>query len=135
MKTAQHEHSSSLILVIEDNAAQLKTLIDIFETEGLHPIGCVSGREAVEACQQHDVHVAILDLKLPDMEGSEVLSQLKEQTPDMKVIMNTAYATLEPAMEAVNKEAFAYVQKMGAIEELLAHVHQAFHGHLAGDSE
>jgi signal transduction histidine kinase len=127
--------ASSSILVIEDNAAQLKTLTDILETEALQPIGCLSGKEALVACQEHDVHVAILDLRLPDMDGLEVLSQIKQQTPDMKVIINTAHATLESAMEAVNKEAYAYVQKMGDTEELLAHVHRAFHTHLAGYSE
>ncbi len=132
--TQQGQVSSSLILVIEDNAAQRKILTDILETEALQPIGCRSGREALEACQQHDVHVAILDLRLPDMDGLEVLTRLKQQTADMKVIINTAHATLESAMEAVNKEAYGYVQKMGDVEELLAHVHRAFHVHLAGYS-
>ena len=65
MNDSQQGYVPSVILVIEDNAAQLKTLSDIFETEGLEPIGCQTGRETLEACQQHDVHVAILDLKLP----------------------------------------------------------------------
>jgi len=110
MNDTQQEHASSAILVIEDNVAQLKTLTDILGTEGLQPIGCLSGREALEVCQQRDVHVTILDLRLPDMEGLEVLTQLKQQTPDMKVIINTAHASLESAVEAVNKEAYAYVQ-------------------------
>jgi signal transduction histidine kinase len=135
MDTIQAGQGSSGILVIEDNVAQLRTLLDILETEGLQPIACQTGKEALVVCQEHDIHVAILDLRLPDMDGLDVLSQLKDQTPDMKVIINTAYATLESAMEAVNKEAYAYVQKMGDIEELLVHVHRAFHAHLAGYSE
>jgi two-component sensor histidine kinase len=124
----------SPILVIEDNPAQLKTMSDILEMEGLHPLGCRSGREALACCQQYDVHVAILDLRLPDLDGLEVLSRLKQQVPDMKVIIHTGYATLESAMEAINQEVFAYVQKMGNVEELLTHVHRAFHAHLAGYS-
>ena len=135
MNDIQQTQTSSSLLVVEDNTAQLKTLLDILETEGLQPIGCSSGRKALEACQQYDIHVAILDLRLPDMDGLEVLTLLKQQIPDMKIIINTAHATLESAMEAVNKEAFAYVQKMGNIEELLAHVHRAFHAHLTGYSE
>ena len=125
---------ASLILVVEDNAAQLKTLTDILESDGLQPIGCLTGREAIAACQRYPVHVAILDLRLPDLPGLEVLRQLKQQTPNMKVIINTAYATLETAMAAVNQEAFAFVQKMGDVAELLAHVHRAFHAHLVGYS-
>ena len=135
MNAHQQRSPLSTILVIEDNASQRKTLIDILETEGMCPIGCASGHEGIAMCQQHDVHVAILDLNLPDMNGLAVLTQLKQHIPDMKVIINTAYATLDSAMEAVNREAFAYIQKMGDIEELLTHVHRAFHAHLVGYSE
>ncbi len=133
----QPDHASPAILVVEDNAAQLKTLIDILETEGLQPISCMTGREALAACQLDDVdvHVAILDLRLTDMDGLEVLTRLRQQIPDMQVIIHTGYATLDSAMEAINKEAFAFVQKMGNVEELLTHVHRAFHAHLAGYSE
>lgn len=134
MDMLQRRHSSTMILVIEDNAAQRKTLLDILELEGLHPIECVSGQDALEACQHYDVHVAVLDLNLPDMTGIEVLNRLKQITPAMKVIINTAYPTLESAMDAVNQEAFAYVQKMGDVEELLGHIHRAFHAHLTGYS-
>ncbi len=126
---------ASAILIVEDNPAQLETLLDILETDGLQPIGCLSGREALAACEQHAVHVAILDLRLPDMDGLTILQRLKERVPDIKVIINTAYASLESAIEAVNRDAFAYVQKMGDPDELLAHVHRAFHAHLAGYSE
>ena len=134
MNTMPQGYPSSAILVVEDNAAQLKTLTDILETEGLQPIGCLTGREALAVCQQHDVHVAILDLRLPDLHGLDVLKRLKEQTPDIKVIINTGCATLEAAMGAVNQEAFAFVQKMGDVAELLAHVHRAFHAHFVGYS-
>ena len=122
--------ASSMLLVIEDNPAQLETLTDLLEAEGLHPIGCLSGADALAACVQHSVHVAILDLRLPDMDGLTVLQQLKERIPDIKVILNTAYVSLESAIAAVNRDAFAYVQKMGDPNELLAHVHRAFHAHL-----
>lgn len=130
-----HPLENSQLLVIEDHPAQLMTLTDILSADGLSPIGCLSGKEALAACEQHDVHVAILDLRLSDMDGLTVLQLLKERTPDIKVIINTAYASLESAIEAVNRNAFAYVQKMGNPDELLAQVHRAFHAHLAGYSE
>lgn len=130
-----HSSASSTLLVIEDHPGQLETLQDMCTTDGLLPIGCSSGKDALTACQSHDVHVAILDLHLPDMDGLTVLQRLKECTPDIKVIINTAYASLETAIEAVNRGAFAYVQKMSDPDEILAHVHRAFHAHLAGYSE
>ena len=123
------------VLIVEDNARQLKVLTDIFRAKNLQPFACLTGKEALEACRTHAVHVAVIDLRLPDIDGLELLRQLKQLTPDMKVIIHTGYATLESAMEAVNREAFAYVQKEGDVEELLAQIHRAFHAYLAGYSE
>jgi len=119
----------SAILIVEDNAAQLETLQEILRTEHLQPIGCQSGQEALAAIQRQPVNVAILDLRLPDMDGLDVLQQLKQHNPHIKVIINTAYANMETAVAALHREAFAYVQKMGNVEELLAHVHRAFHAY------
>ncbi len=127
-------HSSSM-LIIEDNPAQLETLLNILEDAGFQPVGCTTGRAAIEACQQHAFPVAILDIRLPDMDGMEVLRHLKQHTPEMNVIINTAYATLESAMTAVNRDAFAYVQKMGDVDELVGYVRDAFHAYLVGYSD
>jgi len=125
---------SMKILVVEDNAAQLKTLCDILENEGFTPVGCPTGADALDPARHCDIRVAILDLRLPDMNGLEVLAELRKLCPGISVIINTAYASLESAMSAVNHEAFAYVQKMGNVDELLRHVHRAFHINFAGYS-
>ncbi len=125
---------TSAVLIVEDNPAQLETLTNILEDAGFQPVGCATGRAAIEACQRQAFPVAILDLRLPDMDGLEVLSHLKQRAPEMKVIINTAYASLESAVSAVNRDAFAYVQKMGDVAELINHVHRAFHAHLVGYS-
>ena len=134
MNALQTEEMASLILVIEDNAAQLKTLSDILASEGFQPIACPTGQAALAACAEYDAHVAILDLRLPDMDGLALLNELKARAPSLQVIINTAYATLEAAMAAVNQDAFAFVQKMGDVAELLRYVHQAFHAHFVGYS-
>ena len=131
MNEGQEERKNQFVLVIDDDEAQLKTLSDILESEELDPICCNNGKRALKACKQYEMNVAILDLQLPDIDGLELLKQLKQCNPDIKVIVNTAHASLESAMTAINEEAFAYVKKMGNIEELLAHVHRAFHAHLA----
>jgi len=125
---------SMKILVVEDNASQLKTLCDILENEGFVPVKCATGADALDPSRHRDTQVAILDLRLPDMNGLEVLAELRKLHPGISVIINTAYASLESAMSAVNQEAFAYVQKMGNVDELLRHVHRAFHLHFAGYS-
>lgn len=123
------------ILVIEDDPGHLRTLADILENEGLQPIGCQTGQAALAACEQSHAHVAILDLRLTDMDGLQLLDLLLQTTPNLKIIIHTGYASLDTAMAAVNRGAFAYVEKVGNVEELLPHVHRAFHQHLMGYSE
>ncbi|MFQ5641589.1 MAG: response regulator, partial [bacterium] len=135
MKERQEGKKIDPVLVINDDTAQLKTIADILEVETLQSICCRTGKEALEVCKQQEVNVAILDLQLPDIDGVSLLRQLKQQNPEIKVIINTGYASLDTAMAAVNEEAFAYVRKMGDVEELLTHVHRAFHAHLISYSE
>jgi ActR/RegA family two-component response regulator len=123
------------VLIVEDDEIQLKLLASLLEIEELQPICCRTGQEAIAACGHQATNVAILDLQLPDMDGLAILKQLKELNPHIKVIINTGYPSLETAMAAVNEEAFAYVKKSGEVEELLTHVHRAFHEHLADYSE
>lgn len=119
------------ILIIDDDEAHLKTLSDILKMESLQPICCKDGKKALEICKRYKINVIILDLRLPDIHGIDLLKLLKKENRDVKVIVNTAYASLESAMTAVNEEAFAYVKKLGNTEELLSHVHRAFHTYLA----
>ena len=135
MENTTTSSASSEILVIDDDHGQLRTLSDILESENLAPICCPSGHEALHACTEHDAPVAILDLRLPDIDGLELLEQLLQKSPDLKVIIHTGYASLESAMGAINYGAFAYVQKLSNIDELLSHVHRAFHMHWATYSE
>lgn len=135
MRNGQLGQTSLPILVVDDDMAQLKTLADILALEELHPICCQTGQEALAASQRNEVNVAVLDLRLPDVDGLQLLKQLKIQNPQIKVIIHTGYASLDTALAAINEEAFAYVRKMGNVEELLAHIHRAFHMHLAKYNE
>lgn len=135
MSNSQKSKPKRPILVIEDDPAQLKMLANILRSEGLRPVCCQTGQEALQALENEAVNVAILDLHLPDIDGMELLKQLKAHNPQLKVIINTGYPSLDSAMAAVNHEAFAYVKKMDDVGGLLAHVHRAFHEHLADHNE
>ncbi len=135
MQSPQPNPANPLILVVDDNPSHLRTLAEILESEGLQPLCCQTGREALAACEQHAVHVAVLDLRLPDMDGLQLLDAILHCRPQLKVIVYTGYASLDTAMAAVNHGAFAYMQKVGNVEELRAHIHRAFHTYLAGYSE
>jgi len=117
------------VLVVDDDSGQIRTLSDCLDIEDLDAVCCHSGREALDVCLREPLNVAIIDLRLPDMEGMELLHQLREINPEIQVIIHTGHATLESAMEAVSVEAFAYVEKMSDPQKLMNHVHNAFIQH------
>jgi len=123
------------VLVVDDDSGQIRTLSDCLDIEDLDAVCCHSGREALDVCLREPLNVAIIDLRLPDMEGMELLHQLREINPEIQVIIHTGHATLESAMEAVSVEAFAYVEKMSDPQKLMNHVHNAFIQHFEKYSE
>ena len=130
-----NKNSKDSVLLVEDNPGQLQTIKDILEGDNFEVICCETGREAISTCKKLVINVAILDLRLADVGGLEVLRELKRCNPEIKVIINTAYACLDSAMVAINEEAFGYIQKMGDVQQLLTQVHRAFHEHFNGYSD
>ena len=99
------------VLVVEDNEAQRRTLCDILSQEGFEPIACADASEALESAQTANASVAIVDLRLPDMSGIQVLQELMTLLQGARVIIHTAYGSFESARDALNLGAFAYVEK------------------------
>jgi PAS domain S-box-containing protein len=112
------------VLIIEDAADQRQVLADILESEGFAPLTAGSARETLEILQTETVAVAILDLRLPDVSGTELLGQIREIDPRMRIIVYTGHGTFASAIDAVNLGAFAYVEKPGEPEEIVRRVHQ-----------
>ncbi len=135
MNMTHESLSKSPILLIDDDPAQLKSLANLFELDGFEPVCCSSAKKALEACHSQQLNVAILDLRMPDVHGLDLLKQLRDINPDIKIIIHTAYASVESAITAVNEDAFAYIQKLGNVGELVSHVHRAFHSHYVEYSE
>ena len=131
MKTLNNDSSSNAVLIIEDDTAQLQTLADVIQSQGFHAVCCNSDKEAFKILKKKIINVAILDLRLGDVDGVAVLRKLRRRYPAVKVIIHTAYASIESAVAAVNEEAFAYVTKMDNVEDLISHLHRAFHEHFS----
>ncbi len=110
------------LLIIDDDESSLKTLLLIFTKKGFEVEGAATGTEALEKAQERFFNVAFLDIKLPDMEGVDLLGPLKEMHPEMVVIMVTAYASMETVMQALNEGASAYITKPFNIDEVLVKV-------------
>ncbi len=110
------------ILIVDDDESTRRTLSLIFGKQGYGVESAATGQEAIVKTQERSFNLALLDIKLPDMAGIELLGPLKEMHPDMVAIMVTAYASLETAMQALNNGASAYVTKPLNMDEVLATV-------------
>jgi DNA-binding NtrC family response regulator len=107
------------ILIVDDQEGILETLSAILEEKGYHTATAKNGREAIEKAKMNFYNVALLDIKLPDIEGTKLLTEIEETSPRMVKIMITGYASLENAVEALNLGADAYIMKPVDPENLL----------------
>jgi len=111
------------VLIIEDDAEMRETLSEILRSEGyeVHAVG--TAEEGLSVATQYQI--CILDLKLPGMDGLSALRELKRINPRILVIIITAYATKETAIEALNSGAFMYLEKPFDVNELIIKVNKA----------
>jgi len=113
------------ILIIDDDESTCRSLSLIFGKKGYETEAVGTGREALEKARGKLFNLALLDIRLPDVEGVTLLATLKEIHPDMVVIMATAYASLETAVQALNEGAAAYITKPLNMDEVLTAVQEA----------
>lgn len=113
------------VLVVEDQPAQLHTLIGLIQDEGFDVSGCETAAEALELVQTTTFAAAVVDLRLPDMDGTELLKKIQAIDDKVRVVINTGYGSFDSAKQAVNLGAFAYTEKAQDPKDLLKHVHAA----------
>jgi len=108
----------SNILIVDDEQSYRQLLSLVFESDG-HTIRTASnGREALAVLQREPVDVVISDVRMPDMDGIQMLSAVRETQPDLGVILMTAFASVETAREAFKLGADNFIQKPFDVEEL-----------------
>ena len=108
------------ILIVEDDKAIIKSFKVILQSEGYSVDSAETGREAIQKSKAQFYNLVLLDIKLPDMEGTKLLTTMHETSPKMVKIMITGYPSLENAVEALNMGADAYIIKPVKPEKLLA---------------
>lgn len=107
------------ILVIDDDDSVRKVLKVALEGEGYKVDTAESGAQAIEKSQLGVYNMALIDIRLPDMEGTKLLSELKETTPKMRKIIVTGYPSMQNAIEAVKRGANDFVVKPFKMESVL----------------
>lgn len=99
------------ILIVDDDRTILRSLREILEFEGYSVETVQTGQEAIERSKTEFYNLALLDIKLPDMEGTKLLEAMHETSPRMVKIMVTGYPALQNAVESLNMGADAYLMK------------------------
>ncbi|MCK4962724.1 MAG: response regulator, partial [Anaerolineales bacterium] len=102
---------AATILVVEDEAGERITLCGILEEVGYRAIGLEKGADALKAMKKAPFDVVVVDIKLPDVSGLDILEMAKEINPEVAVVITTGYASVETAVDAVNQGAYAYFVK------------------------
>jgi PAS domain S-box-containing protein len=114
------------ILIIDDEKGLREGTKRFLESEGYVIDTAENGAIGIETALKNDYDILLIDLKMPDIDGFEVLKQIKKHKPDSIYIISTAYASFETAIESARLGAFSYIPKPFSPDELLYQIEQGF---------
>ena len=107
------------ILVVDDDENIRTVIVAILEDEGYTVESVGTAKDAMERTKRKFYNLALIDIRLPDMEGTELLAKIRDTIPRMRKIIITGYPTLQNAVDAVNRGANAYILKPFDVEKVL----------------
>ncbi|NOY65197.1 MAG: sigma-54-dependent Fis family transcriptional regulator [Nitrospirae bacterium] len=107
------------VLVIDDEAIVRVSCERVLRPEGFEVVVTSRGDEAIELLEKEPYDVVLTDLKMPDMDGLEVLKIIKERWPDIQVIIITGYGTISTAVQAIKMGAYEYIEKPFTPQDIL----------------
>ncbi|RYD54941.1 MAG: sigma-54-dependent Fis family transcriptional regulator [Sphingobacteriales bacterium] len=116
---------SQSILIIDDEKAIRKTLTEILSFEGFTVDEAADGVEAIKKIKDHNYDCIICDIKMPKMDGIEVLDQIRQLKPDIPFIVISGHGNIETAVDAVKKGAYDYISKPPDLNRLLITIRNA----------
>jgi DNA-binding NtrC family response regulator len=125
MRTGINQTESINLLLVDDEEGYVSVLSKRLSRRNIHATVALSGTEAIQAIRGQDFDVAVLDLKMEDMDGIEVLKIFKKVCPHMEVIMLTGHGSEEAARDGLSLGAFAYLTKPCDLDDLLNKIRQA----------
>jgi DNA-binding NtrC family response regulator len=113
------------ILLVDDEEGYVNVLANRLSKRNIDVTKAYSGSQGIQAVRKEDFHVAVLDLKMEDMNGIEVLKIFKKMYPEMEVIMLSGHGSEQSAREGIELGAFDYLTKPCELEELIEKIHEA----------
>lgn len=124
------------VMLVDDEERFLATTSKLLTRKGYEVVAAASGAEALRQLTEFTVHVVVLDVRMPGMDGIAALKEIKKLSPDVEVILLTGHATVESAVEGLNAGASDYLVKPCNLDELIRKINDAFEKrrHLKGGS-
>lgn len=114
------------LLIVDDEVGFVNILTKRLSRRNMEVTSAYTGTEAIQILRKQDFDVAVLDLKMEEMDGIEVLKIFKKMDPKMVVIMLTGHGSEQAAREGIEFGAFDYLTKPCELEELLAKIREAY---------
>jgi len=114
------------IMLVDDEERFLSTTSKLLSKKGYDILTAPGGAEALEKLRTNLVHVVILDVKMPGMDGNATLKEIKRQYPMIEVIMLTGHATVDSAIDGLKSGATDYLMKPADIEDIIRKAEEAF---------
>src|SRR3954454_10382570 len=116
---------SASILIVEDDAAMREMLREALEDDGYAVETAVNGRAGVERVQKGGIDLVVSDVKMPEIDGLDMLREIKAVSPSTYVITITAFGSIDTAIRAVKLGAFDYITKPFEVDQLILSVEKA----------
>ncbi len=122
------EKTQKKILLVDDEANVRTVFSDILKKESYLVKEAKDGPEAIKAIDEETFDLALVDLRMPRMDGIEVLENIKKRKPEIPVIVYTGYGSITSAVEAMRKGAFDYLNKPFSPQQLKSNIKKALEG-------
>ena len=120
------DNAKKQILIIDDDKSILRTFTRILQKSGYSIDVAETGKEALEKSKKQHYDIALIDIRLPDIDGTELLAKMQKTMHDSVKIMITGFPSLETGVKALDEGADAYLVKPVKPEELLALIEEKF---------
>lgn len=125
MRTGINQTEGINLLLVDDEEGYVSVLSKRLSKRNIQATVALSGTEAIQTIKGQDFDVAVLDLRMEDMDGIEVLKIFKKVSPNMEVIMLTGHGSEQAARDGLSLGAFAYLTKPCDLDDLLNKIRQA----------
>lgn len=116
---------SKRILIIDDEESIRDTVAGILSDEGFDPLAVGSAEEGLQVLEEEKIHLVLLDIWMPGMDGMEALPIIKEQYPHLPVIMVSGHGTIETAVQATKMGAFDFIEKPPSYDKIVLAIKNA----------